>query len=602
MQKNVAGQHVAFQAVNASDGTAVTSGSPTVYVTIDGGTQTTTTSSAIHEGQGTWSLDLTQAETNGDHIVYTFTLTNAINQAVNVYPYTLTDFQATASDIADAVWDEAQADHTTAGTFGLYLDQTVSTAGDGLTVSAIVDGVWDEPQIGHNTPGSFGLYLDSEVSNASDGLTVQEIVDGVWDEPHSGHNVGGTFGQDIRQIKEGLIQVESSINDPAATADQFDTNLTSAVDDFYRDKVISFISGSLQGQSRVIQGYTGSSKTIILDESLTSAPADGDEFIILSLHVHAMTEIEERVTDSVWDEPQSGHTTVGTFGYYLDSEVSAAGGGSLTVQEIVDGVWDEPQSSHTDAGTFGLYLDSEVSNAGGGSLTVEDIVNGVWDEPQSGHVTIGTFGYYVDSRISQAGGGGDGLTGPYSVTITVENQAGAPIENALVRLSRTGETGTLATDANGEATFSVVSATWDVLVSASGFEGDASQLVVNDDAAATIVLVAASLPSPSSPSLCSVAGYINLNGKPIENAQLRARLRTQSNSSADGVLLSTAKDVASSDIDGLAVLELVRVGQFVDGDGVYIIEAWHDGKKLWDIEAAIPDSPTVNLADLEDLS
>lgn len=32
-----------------------------------------------------------------------------------------------ASDVADAVWDEAQAGHTTAGTFGLYLDTRVSS-------------------------------------------------------------------------------------------------------------------------------------------------------------------------------------------------------------------------------------------------------------------------------------------------------------------------------------------------------------------------------------------------------------------------------------------------------------------------------------------
>ena len=32
----------------------------------------------------------------------------------------------TAADIADAVWDEAQAGHTTAGTFGRYLDAQVA--------------------------------------------------------------------------------------------------------------------------------------------------------------------------------------------------------------------------------------------------------------------------------------------------------------------------------------------------------------------------------------------------------------------------------------------------------------------------------------------
>ncbi len=39
----------------------------------------------------------------------------------------------------------------------------------------------------------------------------------------------------------------------------------------------------------------------------------------------------------------------------------------LTVQDIVDGVWDESQSLHQDAGTFGLFLDSQVSVAGTGN-------------------------------------------------------------------------------------------------------------------------------------------------------------------------------------------------------------------------------------------
>lgn len=33
------------------------------------------------------------------------------------------------------------------------------------------------------------------------------------------------------------------------------------------------------------------------------------------------------VADAVWDEARTGHTTSGTFGYYLDAQVSAAGGG-----------------------------------------------------------------------------------------------------------------------------------------------------------------------------------------------------------------------------------------------------------------------------------
>lgn len=41
------------------------------------------------------------------------------------------DYQPTVGAIADAVWDEDKASHTTADTYGAYLDQKVSLAGTG---------------------------------------------------------------------------------------------------------------------------------------------------------------------------------------------------------------------------------------------------------------------------------------------------------------------------------------------------------------------------------------------------------------------------------------------------------------------------------------
>ena len=43
----------------------------------------------------------------------------------------------TAAEVADAVWDEQQSNHITAGSFGAYLDATVSTAGGGDSAATI---------------------------------------------------------------------------------------------------------------------------------------------------------------------------------------------------------------------------------------------------------------------------------------------------------------------------------------------------------------------------------------------------------------------------------------------------------------------------------
>jgi hypothetical protein len=69
------------------------------------------------------------------------------------------------------------------------------------------------------------------------------------------------------------------------------------------------------------------------------------------------------IADAVWDELQTGHTTIGSFGYYLDSRVSTVGGGTPpTASAIADAVWDEVLAGHLTAGTTGAAL-----NASGGA-------------------------------------------------------------------------------------------------------------------------------------------------------------------------------------------------------------------------------------------
>jgi len=69
-----------------ADGSAVTTGTPTVYYTIDGGAQGTGAGASVHEGNGQWTYTPAQAETNGNHVAFTMALTNAIAQTVNVWP------------------------------------------------------------------------------------------------------------------------------------------------------------------------------------------------------------------------------------------------------------------------------------------------------------------------------------------------------------------------------------------------------------------------------------------------------------------------------------------------------------------------------------
>ncbi len=88
MKKNTASQIIGAQMVSAADGSAFTS-AVTVYVTGNGGTQAAGSVGAgacTHEGNGFHSYAPAQAETNYDHIAFTFIGAGAVPATIQVYP------------------------------------------------------------------------------------------------------------------------------------------------------------------------------------------------------------------------------------------------------------------------------------------------------------------------------------------------------------------------------------------------------------------------------------------------------------------------------------------------------------------------------------
>lgn len=85
MLKNVSGQNIAAQLIAKADGTPITSGTVTVYVTVDNGSQNAGSGTVSHKGNGAWNYAPTQGETNGDHVAYTWVHADAINVTKDVY-------------------------------------------------------------------------------------------------------------------------------------------------------------------------------------------------------------------------------------------------------------------------------------------------------------------------------------------------------------------------------------------------------------------------------------------------------------------------------------------------------------------------------------
>jgi hypothetical protein len=121
----------------------------------------------------------------------------------------------------------------------------------------------------------------------------------------------------------------------------------------------------------------------------------------------------------IWNESQAGYTTVGTFGYYLDYLISAAGGSGLTVQAIVDGVWNEDIADHLNAGSTGLAL----NNAGVAGDPMSAVVPGAYAPGTAGYV----LGTNLDQPVSDCCGDDPGKVA-YTVTITYNDIAVSSVE------------------------------------------------------------------------------------------------------------------------------------------------------------------------------
>lgn len=195
----------------------------------------------------------------------------------------------------------------------------------------------------NNDKTGYGLTSASEDS----------IVDKVWNELRSGHTTAGSFGQGVASVQGNVTGSVNSVTGAVTVGtnnDKTGYTLTSGEEDAIVDKVWNELrsghttAGSFgQGMASVQGNVTGSVN------SVTGAVTVGTN------NDKTGYELSAAAIDEIWDESQGGHTAAGSFGYFLDSRVSDAGG-VLTAAEVADAVWDETAADHAATGTTGKKL------------------------------------------------------------------------------------------------------------------------------------------------------------------------------------------------------------------------------------------------------
>lgn len=315
MRKNTAGQYVGFQVYSTTDGTPVTSGSPTIYVTKDGGTQASGGGTVTHEGNGQWTYQPTQAETNGNHVVYSFSLSGAMAGPVNVFPvgYDETDAalglnNVSAADV-NAQCDTAIADASlaTAASIAALNDLSATEVQDELT-SLNLDKIFI-------TTGAAGSVLTGTTLIMSGGTNINSddlVGNLVKTSPSSGNNgrgqtrriatasvSGDTITGTVTQAWTGTVLLSTPMQilpsvDEALTSSDVQSAAESAIEAKHLDHYV-ILQGSGAGS-----GVTGF--------SINSVSGIATDDLIGNLVLHINSGQVRRITDA----DISGSTLTGT--------------------------------------------------------------------------------------------------------------------------------------------------------------------------------------------------------------------------------------------------------------------------------------------------
>lgn len=320
MKRNTASQVIGAQMVSATDGSAF-SGAVTVSVTGDGGTQATGSvgsGACTHEGNGFHTYVPAQAETDYDHVAFTFTGSGAVPATVQVFtssPQTgdafarlgapagasvSADVAAVKAETATIVADtnELQTDWANGGRLDLILDARASQvsvdtidgivdailvdtaeiglAGAGLTVLATaaalatVDTVVDSILVDTAEIGTAGAGLTA-LASAANLATVQTSVDDLPTNAELATALGTADDAVLAQVALVKAKTDSLT---FTVAGQVDANVTSISSS-------TAAADNLEESTEVIGTgtcTTGGSTTSVVASAVSPASAVNDQF------------------------------------------------------------------------------------------------------------------------------------------------------------------------------------------------------------------------------------------------------------------------------------------------------------------------------------
>jgi len=299
MFKNTTGQKWVVFAFYSNDETTGTPGNPvtgdaaniTANLRIDGGAANAVDDTNPTELEdGYYIFDLTQAETNGDHIVICpeSSTANVIVVGVPGAVYTTTDVSGVEAkiDTVDTVADGIKAVTDNLPNSGALTDLAAASAL--ATVDSNVDAILVDT--GTTLPAALST-IDTNVDSiladtGTDGVVIasgQTVATTTDVTNQVSANVtaisGSSTAADNLEASALRIVSGAAVSGTLSTT-QMSTDLTEATNDHYNGRIIIWTSGVLENQATDITDYNGSTK-VLTYSAVTEAPGSGDTFIII---------------------------------------------------------------------------------------------------------------------------------------------------------------------------------------------------------------------------------------------------------------------------------------------------------------------------------
>ncbi len=247
--------------------------------------------------------------------------------------------------VSDAVWLAARNQYTSGNTMGHSLEQIrrANYTTDGTVTSTVTptiytfstnltneSGAIDHQSLLFVTGNHIGTSIPIIDYNQTNGLVTLEeplhappsigsefvvlpthvhavsgIVDAVWDEIASDHLTANTFGKLMDTLRKANYVTEGTVTaSVTATNTVFSTTLVNESGALDHQSLL-FITGDHVGTSIPILDYQSGNGVVTLQEPLHQPPGDGDQFVVLPEHVHAVVTIADGILNRLLDSSDS---------------------------------------------------------------------------------------------------------------------------------------------------------------------------------------------------------------------------------------------------------------------------------------------------------